>query len=171
MNEPLIGVNVLVKETTTGNITDLNGEFTIMTDHPNPILVISYIGYITQEVRVRNEQNLNIILKPDELGLEEVVVVGYGAVKKKDLTGSVASVNAEKIAASPSTSAIQAIQGRIPGVYIANSTTKPGESASVLIRGKRSISGSSDPLYIVDGIPIVGGLNEINLLILKQLIY
>ena len=161
-NDPLIGVNILVKGTTTGNITDIDGKFTLTTDQPNPILVVSYIGYITQEVRVGTQQNLNIILKTDELGLEEVVVVGYGVVKKKDLTGSVASVNAETITSSPSTSAVQAIQGRIPGVYISNATTKPGESASVLIRGKRSISGSSDPLYIVDGIAIVGGLNEIN---------
>lgn len=161
-NELLIGVNILIKGTSTGTITDIDGNFALKTTHANPTLVISYIGYQTQEVTVKNQQPLNITLKADQLGLEEIVVVGYGTVKKKDLTGSVSSIGAEKIASTPATSAVQAIQGRVPGVYISNSTTKPGENASVVIRGKRSISGSSDPLYIVDGIPIVGGLNEIN---------
>jgi len=161
-NEPLIGVNILVKGTSTGTITNIDGQFTFSVNNPNPVLVVSYIGYQTQEVKVVNQQDMRIVLRTDELGLEEIVVVGYGVVKKKDLTGSVSSVNSETISKSPVTSATQAIQGRIPGVFITNSTTRPGESASVVVRGKRSISGSSDPLYIVDGIPIVGAINEIS---------
>ena len=160
--EPLIGVNIVVKGTTSGTVTDMNGKFSLSITEANPVLVISYIGYKAQEIKVGNQSSLNVTLEAETLGLEEIVVVGYGTVKKKDLTGSVSSVNSETISKSPVTSATQAIQGRLPGVFISNSTTKPGESASVVIRGKRSISGSSDPLYIVDGIPVVGGINEIS---------
>lgn len=161
-NEPLAGVNIRVKGTTEGTITSVDGEFSLSTSQTNPVLIVSYIGYKTKELPVGNKTSLTIIMEEDELGLEEIVVVGYGVQKKRDLTGSVGSVNSEQIASTPATSAVQAMQGRISGMYIANTTTKPGENASVVIRGKRSISGSSDPLYIVDGIPIVGGLNEIN---------
>lgn len=160
--EPLIGVNIVIKGTTTGTVSDVDGQFSLSVPEANPVLVISYIGYKTQEIKVGNSLNMTITLAAETLGLDEVVVVGYGAVKKKDLTGSVASVNSEMIAKSPVTSATQALQGRLPGVFVSNSTTKPGESATVVIRGKRSISGSSDPLYIVDGIPVVGGINEIS---------
>lgn len=162
LDEPLIGVNIQIKGTTTGTITNVDGEFSLSITQSNPVLVISYIGYKTQEIQIGNQEHIQVILKPDALGLDEVVVVGYGTVRKRDLTGSVASVGADKIASTPSASAVQAIQGRVPGVFISNSTTKPGENASVIIRGKRSINGSSDPLYVVDGIPIVGDLNELN---------
>lgn len=162
-NEPVIGANITVKGTTNGTITDLDGNFSLsVTQDADPTLVISYIGYVTQEIKSGNQQHLHIVLKPDALGLDEIVVVGYGAVKKRDLTGAVSSVGADKIGATPATSAVQAMQGRVSGVFISNSTTKPGEEASIIIRGKRSISGKSDPLYIVDGIPVDGGLNEIN---------
>ena len=160
--EPLIGVNIVVKGTSTGTVTDIDGKFSLPITETNAVLVISYIGYKSQEIKVGNQSSLNVTLEAETLGLEEIVVVGYGTVKKKDLTGSVSSVNSETISKSPVTSATQAIQGRLPGVFISNSTTKPGENASVVIRGKRSISGSSDPLYIVDGIPVVGGINEIS---------
>lgn len=151
-----------MKGTSTGTVTDIDGKFSLPITETNAVLVISYIGYKSQEIKVGNQSSLNVTLEAETLGLEEIVVVGYGTVKKKDLTGSVSSVNSETISKSPVTSATQAIQGRLPGVFISNSTTKPGENASVVIRGKRSISGSSDPLYIVDGIPVVGGINEIS---------
>jgi TonB-linked SusC/RagA family outer membrane protein len=159
--EPVIGANIIEEGTTNGTVTDIDGNFFLNVEN-NSVIHISYIGYLPQEINTVGKTTFDIILQEDTKALDELVVVGYGTVKKKDLTGSVASVSAETISSSPSTSAIQAIQGRIPGMYISNSTTKPGESASVIIRGKRSISGSSDPLYIVDGIAIVGGLNEIN---------
>ncbi|MCD8176031.1 MAG: TonB-dependent receptor [Tannerellaceae bacterium] len=160
--EPLIGASIVVKGTTTGTITGLDGDFSIDVPDVQTVLIISYIGYKSQEISVGNQQHLTITLQTDEMGLDEVVVVGYGVVKKKDLTGAVASVNSEKINQMPATDAAQAIQGRIAGVLINNTSTRPGESPSVFIRGKRSISGSSDPLYVVDGIPITGGLNDIS---------
>jgi len=160
--EPLIGVNISVKGTTTGGITDIDGKFSFTVTTDQPVLVVSYIGYKTREVNAGSQDNLRIVLEPDELGLDEVVVIGYGTVKKRDLTGSVSSVGAETISEAPVSNVTQAIQGRVPGVFITNSTTKPGESSTVMIRGKRSISGKSDPLYIVDGIPMVGDINDIS---------
>lgn len=160
--EPLIGVNISVKSTTTGGITDVDGNFSFTVTADNPVLVVSYIGYKSREINAGTGENLRIVLQPDELGLEEVVVVGYGTVKKRDLTGSVSSVGAETISEAPVASVTQAIQGRVPGVFITNTTTKPGENSTVVIRGKRSISGSSDPLYIVDGIPMIGDINDIS---------
>lgn len=162
VNEPLIGVNIMIKGTTIGTITDVDGKFSLQITQSNPILIISYIGYQQQELRVDNRQNYVIIMKVEELSLNELVVVGYGVVKKKDLTGSVASVSSDKIAEVPATNAAQALQGRIAGVLINNASTEPGANPSVFIRGKRSISAGSDPLYVVDGIPITGGLNEIS---------
>jgi TonB-linked SusC/RagA family outer membrane protein len=161
-HEALIGVNVLVKGTSTGTITDIDGKFSLSFTHANPVLLVSYIGYKTQEIIVGNQSALNIGLQADALGLDEVVVIGYGVVKKRDLTGAVASVNAEKISVMPATNISQTMQGRVAGILINNTSTQPGASPSVLIRGKRSISGGSDPLYVVDGIAITGGLNEIS---------
>ena len=101
-------------------------------------------------------------MKEDAQGLDEVVVVGYGTVKKRDLTGSVASVNASKIAAVPTSTASEALQGRIPGVVVSNSNWSPGSTPSVMIRGKRSITASNDPLYVIDGVPVTGGIGEIS---------
>ncbi|MCD7930131.1 MAG: TonB-dependent receptor plug domain-containing protein [Tannerellaceae bacterium] len=160
--EPLIGASIVMKGTTTGTITGLDGDFSIDVADTETVLVVSHIGYKAQEITVGNQQHFTITLQTDEMGLDEVVVVGYGVVKKKDLTGAVASVNSEKINQMPATDAAQAIQGRIAGVLINNTSTRPGESPSVFIRGKRSISGSRDPLYVVDGTPITGGLNDIS---------
>ncbi|MDR3261757.1 MAG: SusC/RagA family TonB-linked outer membrane protein, partial [Tannerella sp.] len=159
--EPVIGANVVEKGTTNGTVTDVDGKFSVSVSE-KAVLQVSYIGYIGQEITVGNQTGLSITLKEDFQNLEEVVVVGYGVVKKRDLTGSVASVNADKIAEIPATTATQAMQGRIAGILINNTSTQPGASPSVFIRGKRSISGGSDPLYVVDGIAITGGLNEIN---------
>ena len=161
-NDPMVGVNITLKGTTTGTSTDIDGNFTLAYSQSDPILVISYIGFKNHEIRIGNQTHFNIVLLEDEQSLDEIVVVGYGTVKKRDLTGSVASVSAEKIAETPATNAAQAMQGRIAGILISNTSSRPGESPSVLIRGKRSISGGSDPLYVVDGIAITGGLNEIS---------
>ncbi|GHV47352.1 SusC/RagA family TonB-linked outer membrane protein [Bacteroidia bacterium] len=160
--EPVIGANVVEKGTANGTITNIKGEFALPVSSPDAILAISYIGYQPQEYLLKGESTIAITLKDDLLSLNEVVVVGYGVVKKRDLTGSVASINAEKIAKVPAANVTQTMQGRIAGILISNTSTQPGASPSVLIRGKRSISGGSDPLYVVDGIAINGGLNEIS---------
>lgn len=159
--QPIVGANIVVKGKMVGTVSGLKGEFEIEATE-NDILIISYIGYLTREIKIGNKTNLKISLQEDALGLDEVVVVGYGTVKKRDLTGSVASINAQKISAVPATTAAEALQGRVPGVLVTNTNWSPGQSPGVMIRGKRSITASNDPLYVVDGIPITGGLKEIS---------
>ncbi|MDR0750052.1 MAG: TonB-dependent receptor [Tannerellaceae bacterium] len=159
--EPVIGANIMEKGTSNGVITDVSGQFFISLPD-DAILHVSYIGYVAQEFRLGDQSSFNIVLKEDLLNLDEVVVVGYGTVKKRDLTGSIASVDASKIASVPSTTASEALQGRIPGIVVANSDWSPGTTPNVMIRGKRSITASNDPLYVVDGVPVTGGINEIS---------
>ena len=158
---PVIGANVMVKGTTNGTITDMDGKFSLEADK-GATLVVSYIGFLPVEIKVDAKNTLDILMKEDVQGLDEVVVVGYGTVKKRDLTGAVTSVNAEMITAVPTTTAADALQGRVPGVLVSTSDWSPGSTPSVMIRGKRSIKASNDPLYVVDGIPITGGMNEIS---------
>lgn len=158
---PVIGANVVVKGTTNGTITDVDGNFSISAA-PGELLAISYIGYLPMEIKVSESNKIDVLLKEDTQGLEEVVVVGYGTVKKRDLTGAVSSVNAAKISAIPTTTASEALQGRIPGVVVSTSNWSPGQNPSVTIRGKRSITASNDPLYVIDGVPVTGGMGEIS---------
>jgi TonB-linked SusC/RagA family outer membrane protein len=152
----IIGANVLVKGTTTGAITDLDGKFTI--DAPaGSILQVSYIGYLTKEIPVGNQTSLNISLAEDTKTLDEVVVVGYGTMKKRDLTGSVSSVKSEDIQRSPVTSLDQAIQGKAAGVQVSQASSAPGGRVSIRVRGGNSLSSSNEPLYVVDGFPISAG--------------
>ena len=159
--EPIIGANVIEKGSTNGVITDLDGNF-VLSLSDDAVLQISYIGYTNQEIRVGNQTTLDIILREDLLNLDEVVVIGYGTVKKRDLTGSVASVDAAKIASVPATTASQALQGRVPGVMVSNADRTPGSAPTVMIRGKRSITASNEPLYVIDGVPVTGGIGEIS---------
>jgi len=161
-NEPIIGANVIVKGTTNGVITDIDGNFSLNNIPQNAIIQISYIGYLTQEIKMGSQSSINVKLIEDTQKLDEVVVVGYGTVKKRDLTGSVASVSADKIASIPATTASEALQGRVPGVVVSTSNWSPGQTPNVMIRGKRSITASNDPLYVVDGVPITGGISEIS---------
>lgn len=161
--EPLVGVTVFVEGTKIGVITDFNGNFSINVPKPNSILTFSFIGYNTEKISLNGQSTLDVKLKPNITKLDEVVVVGYGSVKKSDLTGSVSIVNSSKLSQVPVTTLSQAIQGRVPGVLITNSNWSPGATPSVMVRGKRSISASSnDPLYVVDGIPMTGGMSEIS---------
>lgn len=162
--ETLVGVIVKVKNTTLVTTTDANGAFsiTIPTGTVNPVLVVSYVGYTTQEVAVNGRATITIQIKSSINDLEEVVVVGYNTVKKSDLTGSVVSVGAEEIRSRPVTNALQAIQGKAAGVDI-TSNERPGQLGSILIRGVRSLGASNAPLYVVDGIPLqAGGIDAIN---------
>lgn len=162
--ETLVGVVIKVKGTSLVTTTDANGAFSInipstVTD---PILVVTYVGYVTQEVPVSGKTTIAVQLKSSINDLDEVVIVGYNAVKKSDLTGSVVSVGAEEIRSRPVTNALQAIQGKAAGVDI-TSNERPGQLGSILIRGVRSINASNAPLYVVDGIPLqFGGIDAIN---------
>ena len=160
--EPVIGANVMVKGQSIGTITDIDGRFVL--DAPkNAVLQITYIGYVSQEVKVSGNKELNIILKEDTETLDEVVVVGYGTMKKRDITGSVSSVNTSVLTAGSTPSAADALQGRIAGVNIQKNAGRPGGSYSIQIRGVSSIKNkNSGPLYVIDGIPTSEGMNDLN---------
>ena len=160
--EPLIGVNIQVKGSGQGTSTDLDGQFILEDIDENAILVVSYIGYQTQEVAVSGGGNLNIIMLSDSQLLDEVVVVGYGTQKKSDVTGSVVSFDTEILENRPQTNLIQALQGNVAGVTITTSGSSAEDGASILIRGQNSITASNNPLIILDGVPYNGSFSEIN---------
>ena len=153
----IAGVNVIEKGTTNGVITDVEGNWTLNLTTENPILSFSFIGYKSQETPVGNKTVLNIILIEDVEVLDEVVVVGYGTQKKKDLTGAIASVSSEDLGKTPTSSFDQSLQGKIPGVQVTQTTGAPGGNINIMVRGISSISGSNSPLYVIDGYPIGNG--------------
>lgn len=154
---PLIGANILVKGTTVGAIADLDGRFSVNVPEGKKILVFSSIGYKTQEVTLQSGQkSVTVALKEDSEMLDEVVVVGYGTMKKSDLTGSVANLSGDKLKESIVTNVDQMLQGRVAGVQVAANSGAPGAANSIRIRGASSINGTNEPLYIIDGIPMSG---------------
>lgn len=150
--EPIIGASVVEKGTTNGTVTDADGKF-MLTVGEKAVLLISYIGYDKQTVSITNKEFLNIALKEDMAYLDEVVVIGYGTIKKSDLTGSVSSVKNSDLTAIPSGTVLQALQGRSSGLQVKQNSGSPGGSISVRIRGTNSIQGSNEPLYVIDGFP------------------
>lgn len=160
--DPVIGANVVERGTTNGTITNIDGEFTLSVSNPNATLTVSYIGYQSLNYPLNGQTKVTITLKEDLQNLDEVVVVGYGVVKKRDLTGSVASVKGDKIQETATFSTLDALQGRAAGVTVMQTNSTPGGSSSIRIRGNRSLTADNDPLYVVDGVPIVVGLNEMS---------
>jgi len=154
--EPIPGVSVIIKGKTNGTVTDVNGNYTLELPADAKILVFSYIGTISQEVVIASQTIINITLIEAAVGLNEVIVVGYGTVRKSDLTGSVSSVKSAQLVAFPTSGAVQALQGRAAGVQITANNGDPGGSLNVRVRGGTSINASSDPLYVVDG--FIGGI-------------
>ncbi len=152
--EPLPGVNVVVEGTTTGVITDVQGNYKIEVPNQNSVLIFSFIGYLTEKLSPTGQATLNVSLSPDIRNLDEVVVIGYGSVKKKDLTGSVASLKNDEIRSVPVPNLAQAMQGKLSGVSIISQDGRPDASVSIRIRGGGSISQSNDPLILLDGIPV-----------------
>ena len=159
--EPVIGATIKVVGTSSGAITDLDGHFTVSLSQKGK-LEISYVGYITQTIAVVPGQNINITLQEDSKSINEVVVVGYGTVKRSDLTGSVASLDASSLTANSQTNAIDAMQGKISGVNITRNAARPGGSYNIVIRGKSSINNSNEPLWVIDGIPTSSNANDLN---------
>ena len=160
--QPLPGANVVEKGTTNGVTADFDGNFSITLESESPILVISYIGFSTQEITVDGQTILSISLKEDAAGLEEVVLIGYGSVKKTDLTGSVSSVSSETLEKLQLTTIDDALRGNAAGVQVVQTSGAPGAETTIRIRGNNSIQGNNSPLYVVDGLPIQGGLNNLN---------
>ncbi len=161
-NSPLPGVSVVVKGTSTGTNTDSDGNFKISVASDNAVLVFSAVGFAAQEITVGNRSTINLTLGVDQKTLNEVVVVGYGTQKKSQLTGAISSVTAKQITEMPITSLGQAMQGRVAGVDVSQSGSKPGSVPKILIRGRRSFNAGNDPLYVVDGIPLSAGYEDLN---------
>lgn len=156
--DPLIGVTILIKGTNSGTVTDLDGKFSLKVPSEAQ-LEISYIGYKNQVLSVGSQKNLVIKMTPDNEVLDEVVVIGYQTVSRRDLTGSVASVKGEDIAAIPVANVAQALQGKLPGVNVTTQDGRPGAEISIRVRGGGSITQSNDPLVLIDGVP--GSLSDI----------
>jgi len=161
-NDPLPGVNVVVKGSTIGTITNLNGNFTLEVPADMQVLVFSFVGMITQEVSLEGRTSVNVLMEEEMVGLDEVIVVGYGSMKKSDLTGSISSVKREDIVGQAVYSIENVLQGQSAGVQITAAGFRPGEGSGILIRGQRSLAGSNAPLIIMDGVPVEFGLMDIN---------
>jgi TonB-linked SusC/RagA family outer membrane protein len=160
--EPIIGANVMEKGTTNGTVTNVDGKF-MLSVSDNAVIQVSYIGYLTQDIPAGNRSDLQITLQEDARALDEVVVIGYGTVKRQDFTGSVTSVRLEDspIALAPNLNALEALKGNVAGLDI-GATNSAGGQPSMQLRGQKSLSGSNDPLIVVDGVIFMGSLNDIN---------
>jgi len=152
-NEPIISGSVVVKGTTTGTVTDLDGNY-VLNAPADGTLVFSYVGFKTQEIPVNSRTTINITLEEDVEMLQDVVVIGYGSVKKEDLTGSVTAISANTLAKGMATSASDLLVGRAPGVSVVADGGAPGSSARIRIRGNSSMTASNDPLIVIDGVPV-----------------
>ncbi len=159
---PLAGASVSVKGTNTGVTTLDDGSFSITVSAASKVLVISSIGFDAREVNISNQTNVSVILTPKASSLNDVVVVGYGTQRKTDVTGSIVSVSEKALREVPVANLAQALTGRAAGVDVSRSSTRPGEAGQIRIRGERSLTGSNDPLLVVDGIPFSGGINDLN---------
>lgn len=152
--EPMIGVSVVVDGTSNGGVTDINGKFTVQRVPEQGVLKFTYVGCKDQKVKVAGKSVIEITMQDDAMGLDEVVVVGYGTQKKSDVTGSMVSVGSEELNLRPVSNALEALQGKAAGVDI-TTNERPGELGSIRIRGERSIGATNAPLYVVDGVPLM----------------
>jgi len=152
--EPMIGVSVIVDGTSNGGVTDFDGKFTIQKVPNNGVLKFSYVGFRDQKVSVAGKSALNVIMQEDAMGIDEVVVVGYGTQKRSDVTGSMVNIGEEQLNSRPVNNAFEALQGKAAGVDI-TTNERPGQLGSIRIRGERSIGPTNAPLYVVDGVPLM----------------
>jgi len=160
---PVNGATINLKGTKSFTATDVQGMFSItIPANTSNVLVLSYVGYENKEIDIKNGTVFNIQLKEVEAVLKDVVVVGYGTQRKSQLTGAISSISAKEISELPISSTQEALQGRVAGIDVINSSNKPGSEPSVTIRGRRSFNAGNDPLYVVDGIPLGGGIGDIN---------
>lgn len=161
-SEPIIGANIIIEGTTIGTVSDADGKFTIEIPGQDVVLIISFMGFNTERVTYTGHAKVEIKLVPDITKLEEVVVVGYGTQKRKDMTGAISNIKAENLKELPLVQFTQKLQGKVAGLQIIQSNGRPGEGVSFRIRGSGSLSSSNVPLIVVDGFPIVGEISNIN---------
>ncbi|HET6542444.1 MAG TPA: carboxypeptidase-like regulatory domain-containing protein, partial [Chryseolinea sp.] len=159
--DPLPGVNVIVKGTTLGTTTDANGFFKIETWNGDATLVFSFVGYAPQEMSINKRTKADVVLSPDVQSLGEVIVTGYNTTDRRDVIGSVVTVKGEELKLVPANNFAQQLQGLAAGVVVSNDNS-PGGGVAVRIRGIGSVTGSNDPLYVIDGVPTTGNLNQLN---------
>ncbi|MFK7934608.1 MAG: SusC/RagA family TonB-linked outer membrane protein [Saprospiraceae bacterium] len=159
-NDPLIGVSVMTTDAAHGTATDIDGRFTLEIA-PNSQLVLSYVGYQTQTIDVNGQSNFSISMRPENLGLDEVVVVGYGTKSRRDITSSISSISTEDIEKKPFARLENALQGKAAGVQVTQYSGRPGNTISIRVRGATSLSAGNEPLYVLDGVPILSteGIN------------
>ena len=159
--EAVIGASVVQKGTTNGIVTDFEGNFEISVP-ADAILSISFVGYKTCEIRVAGKTSFTITLEDDTELLDEVVVIGYGTARQSDVTGSISSMRGDKLREVPATNITYALQNRVAGVDLSQTSSQPGATTQIRIRGTRSLTASNDPLIVLDGIPFAGNLSDIN---------
>lgn len=159
---PLPGANVVEKGTTNGVTADFDGKFTLAVSDQNAILIVSYIGFAPKEVPLNGQTDLTINLMESTSGLDEVIVIGYGTQRKKDVTGAISSVSGDDLNVTRESNALNALAGKVAGLDVGINNAAPGSSPSLLIRGRSSLNFSNEPLIVLDGIPLEGGLNDIN---------
>ncbi|CAD5267925.1 MULTISPECIES: TonB-dependent receptor [unclassified Imperialibacter] len=157
----LPGVNVIVKGTTTGTVTDIDGKYSLRVPSRDAVLVFSAIGFSTTEVTVGSQSQISVGMEVDVKSLSEVVVVGYGTQDKRDVTAAIGSIESDAIVRIPTSNAMEAMKGQIAGVDVLQNGGRPGQNSSITIRGRRSLTASNDPLFVVDGIPMTAGTNSI----------
>lgn len=158
--ETIPGVSVAVKNTTTGTITDSDGKYTLGNVSPNGIIVFSFVGLKTQEIKIGNQQTIDLIMAEESIGLDEVVAVGYGTVKKRDMIGSVAKVSSKELTSLSSPSIDAALQGTASGLQVTSSSGTPGAISRIMIRGTHSLSSATEPLWVIDGIIVGSSLDN-----------
>ena len=159
---PLPGVTILVKGTTNGTVTNGDGNFTLAISSSSDILQFSFVGMRTQEVTIGNRTTFAMVMEEETIGVDEVVVVGYGTQKKSDITGTVTSVGLDRLEMVPNINVAQAIQGSVPGLMIQNTSAGAEPDLSIMVRGRKSIAANNSPLIVVDGIPYGGNLSDVN---------
>src|SRR5690606_8993364 len=158
----LPGANVLIKGTFTGTVTDIDGRYTLDVPEATDTLVFSSIGYVTQEVPVNGRTTVNVVMEEDVESLDEVVVVGYGTQSARQVSSAVSKVDFDELSDLPVAQFSQKLQGKLAGVQVSQTTGTPGGGMDIRIRGAASITAGTSPLYVVDGNPITGGINNIN---------
>lgn len=162
LNQPLPGASVKAKSGSGSSSTDVNGKFKLTVQANEQALVVSFVGFNTQEVRIAGQTNVTVRMASDTKMLEDVVVIGYGTQRAEAVTGSVASIRGEAVRDVPSANISQALQGRLPGVEFSQTSSQPGAAMQIRIRGTRSLNASNDPLVVLDGIPFAGSIGDIN---------
>lgn len=167
--QPLPGAAVKAKGGTSSTLTGANGDFELKSSSSISAIIVSYIGYESKEVNVSGKTNVTVTLNPDQKNLQEVVVIGYGTQRKEAVTGSVASIAGSELNEVPSANVSQALQGRLPGVDISQTSTKPGAAMQIRIRGTRSLTADNNPLIVLDGIPFSGSISDINPVDIKSI--